>query len=79
MDTTLTIRLPKRQREALRRRAKAEQKTESALLRELIERETNRGFDFERVRHLIGSVRIDRKKISRDSWAAQIRRNNWRK
>lgn len=79
MDTTLTIRLPKAQREALRRRAKAEKKTESALLREMIDRETERGFDFDRVRHLAGSVRIDRKKISRQSWAAEIRRNNWRK
>jgi predicted transcriptional regulator len=79
VTTTLTIRLPKVQRDALRRRAKAEKKTESALLRELIERETNRGFSFERVRHLAGSVRIDRKKIPHESWAADIQRKNWRK
>ena len=79
MNTTLTIRLSKAQRAALRRRALAGKKTESALVREMIDREMNHGFDFERVRHLVGTVEIDPKKIPRDSWAAQIRRNNWRK
>jgi len=45
----------------------------------MIDREMNHGFDFERVQHLAGAVEIDRKKIPRESWAAQIRRNNWRK
>ncbi len=40
MTSTLTIRLPAVQREALKRRAAALRKTESALLRELVERET---------------------------------------
>jgi len=79
MNTTLTIRLPKAQRAALRRRALAEKRTESSLVREMIDREMNHGFDFERVQHLAGAVEIDRKKIPRESWAAQIRRNNWRK
>lgn len=79
METTLTIRLPKKQREALRQRAAAEQRSESALVREMIEREINRGIDFERVRHLAGSVKIDSKKLRGDAWAESIRASNWRK
>jgi predicted transcriptional regulator len=55
MKTTLTIRLPKKQRAALKRRAAAQKRSESAIVRELIEREMQRGFDFERVRHVVGS------------------------
>jgi len=79
MDTTLTIRLSKANREALRQRAVAEKRSESALVREIIDREINRGFDFEKVRHLVGSVALDRKKMQGDGWAESIRRNNWRK
>jgi predicted DNA-binding protein len=79
MDSTLTIRLPAAQRRALKRRAAAEGRSESALVREMIEREMNRGFDFERVKHLIGSVRTDRKRMRKDPWAQHIRRMNWRK
>jgi len=79
METTLTIRLPKAQRAALKRRAAAEGRSESALVREMLDREINQGFDFERVRHLIGSVRIDRKRMHEDAWAEHIRRMNWRK
>jgi len=79
MDTTLTIRLSAAQRRALKRRAAAENRSESALVRELIEREINGRFDFERVRHLIGSVQTDRKRMREDAWAQHIRRMNWRK
>jgi predicted transcriptional regulator len=79
METTLTIRLSKKQRDALNRRARAEGRSASAVIRDLLERETTGGFDFERVRHLAGSVRIDRKKMKTDAWAEYIRRMNWRK
>jgi len=79
VETTLTIRLPKKQRDALKRRAGAEGRTESALVREILDREVNRGFDFEKVRHLVGSLRLDRKKMRGDAWAEYIRRMNWRK
>ncbi len=79
MDTTLTIRLSKANREALKRRAVAEKRSESAVVREIIDREMNRGFDFEKVRHLAGSVTIDRKKMRSDEWAEHIRQSNWRK
>jgi predicted DNA-binding protein len=78
METTLTIRLSKAQREALRRRALAEKRTESALVRELIQRETQRVFDFERVRHLVGSVASPPKHWEKDARRKRIRQRNWR-
>ena len=78
METTLTIRLPAKQREALRRRAAAEKRSESALLRELIERELQRGFDFDNVRHLVGSVASPSRHWENDSWRRHIRKRNWR-
>jgi predicted DNA-binding protein len=78
METTLTIRLPKAQREALRRRARAEKRSESALVREIIHREIQRGFDFERVRHLVGSVASPAKHWTNDAWRKRIRQRNWR-
>jgi hypothetical protein len=78
METTLTIRLPRKQREALRHRAAAEKRSESALLRDLIDREIQRGFDFDRVRHLVGSIASRPKHWEKDSWRKHIRRRNWR-
>jgi len=78
METTLTIRLPAKQRDALRRRAAAEKRSESALVRDLIDREIQRGFDFDRVRHLVGSVASRSKHWEKDSWRSHIRRQNWR-
>jgi predicted DNA-binding protein len=78
MKTTLTIRLPAKQREALRRRAAAEKRSESALVRDLIEREIQRGFDFDRVRHLVGSIASSPKHWEKDSWREHIRQRNWR-
>ncbi len=78
MGSTLTIRLRKAQREALRRRAVAEKRSESSLVREMIDREMQRGFDFERVRHLVGSVVGAPKHWERDPWRRHIRERNWR-
>ena len=78
METTLTIRLPKKQRDALKRRAAAEKRSESALVRDLIDREVYRGFDFERVRHLVGSVASRPKHWLKDPWRKHIRERNWR-
>ncbi len=78
MDTTLTIRLPAAQRRALRRRAAAANQSESALVRELIHREMQHGFDFARVRHLAGSVASDQNRAAKDPWRKQIRERNWR-
>jgi predicted DNA-binding protein len=78
METTLTIRLPRKQREALRRRAAAEKRSESALVREMIDREMQRGFDFDRIRHLVGSIASRPKHWEKDSWRKHIRSRNWR-
>ena len=78
METTFTIRLSKGQREALRRRALAEKRSESALVREMIDREMRRHFDFARVRHLVGSVASPPKHWEKDPWRKQIRARNWR-
>lgn len=78
MESTLTIRLPRKQREALRRRAAAEKRSESALVRGMIEREMQREFDFGRVRHLVGSIASRPKHWTRDTWRKHIRERNWR-
>jgi len=78
MQTTLTIRLPARQREALKRRAAAEKRSESAILRDLIDRELQRGFDFDNVRHVVGSIASPPGHWEKDSWRTKIRQRNWR-
>ena len=78
MNTVLTIRLPDARRKALQRRATAANKSESVLVRELIEREMQAGLDFERVRYLIASVASDSKHRPRGSWREQLREHNWR-
>jgi Ribbon-helix-helix protein, copG family len=77
-SSTLTIRLPVEQREALRRSAKALKKSESELIRDLIARNLDVRTMGERVGHLAGS--IDSKGTSRaaDSFRETIRRHNWR-
>ena len=78
MDTTLTIRLGTKQREALRRRAAAERRSESALVRDMIDREIQRGFDFGRIRHLVGSIASPPRHWEKDPWRKHIRQRNWR-
>jgi predicted transcriptional regulator len=78
METTLTIRLSRKQREALRRRAAAEKRSESALIREMIEREMQREFNFDRIRHLVGSIASRPKHWEKDAWRKHIRQHNWR-
>ena len=79
METTLTIRLSAKQRDALRRRAAAEKQTESALVRDMIEREIRRELDFDRVRHLVGSIASSPKHWEKDPWQKHIRQRNWRR
>jgi hypothetical protein len=77
--STLTIRLPMEQREALRRSAKALKKTESELIRDLLARDLDVRTLGKRVGHLAGSI-DSRKRTSRraDSFRETIRRHNWR-
>jgi predicted transcriptional regulator len=78
METTLTIRLPRKQRDALRRRAAAEKRSESALVRDLIDREIQREFNMDCVRHLVGSIASGPRHWEKDSWRKHIRQRNWR-
>jgi predicted transcriptional regulator len=78
METTLTIRLPRKQRDALKRRAAAEKRSESALVRDLIDREIQREFNMDRVRHLVGSIASRPRHWEKDSWRKHIRQRNWR-
>lgn len=79
METTLTIRLPKKQREALKRRANALKKSESEIVRELIDRETEQSSLRDRVRHLIGSLDSSQQVGDPHPLKAIIRERNWRK
>jgi hypothetical protein len=75
---TITFRLDEERRGALRKRAAALGKTESELLRDLIDREINRPTVAERAGDLIGCLSLDPKRIDTDPWRKTIRRNNWR-
>ena len=77
MNATLTIRLDQKHREALRKRARAEAKSESEIVRDMIEQ-------------MDAPQKIDRAKLDRlkkprglsklplDGWAKVIREHNWR-
>ena len=78
MTATLTIRLDQAQRLALKARAQKLGKTESDFVRGLIAGETARGFDFEKVRHLAGSLESKHRPGKTPSWRRQMRERNWR-
>ncbi len=76
MSTTLTIRLSEQDRARLKKRAVRERKSESQVVRELISNmETSPAFNWERVKHLAGSVKID---YSKDPIARALHARNWR-
>lgn len=75
---TITFRLDEKRRAALRERAAALRKSESELLRDLIDREISRPTVAERAGDLIGCLSLDPKRIDIDPWRRMIRRNNWR-
>jgi hypothetical protein len=77
MTTTLTFRLPKKQRAKLRSRAKELRKTESALLREMLERElAPRRPLGELIGHLKGALGPQIREP--DEWSKQLQERNWR-
>ncbi len=76
MSTTLTIRLAEEERARLKKRALREKKSESQLVRELIANmDASPMFNWERVKHLAGSVSID---YTRNPVARVLRERNWR-
>ncbi|MBV8216127.1 MAG: hypothetical protein JOZ08_23155 [Verrucomicrobia bacterium] len=77
--STLTIRLPKEQREALRRWAKALKKTESEYIRELLTRDLDNRTLRERMGDLAGSLDSSQAIGKPHPLKALIRKRNWRK
>ncbi len=79
MNDTLTIRLPGTQRKALRARAAATGKTESELVRELIEGQLqHRGTVGERAGRHFGKLDFAPASVDTDPWRAHLRRTNTR-
>jgi Arc/MetJ-type ribon-helix-helix transcriptional regulator len=77
--STLTIRLPVEQREALKRCAEALKKTESEYIRDLLQRDLDARPLGERVGHLIGCLDSSKLESSdADRLRETIRSNNWR-
>jgi hypothetical protein len=78
MDSTLTIRLPTSQRRALSSKAAAMGKTESEIVRDLIQRELADQALGESVRSLFGCLSLRHDTASEDHWRKAIRARNWR-
>jgi plasmid stability protein len=79
MTETLTIRLPAAQRRALRARAAAAGRTESALVRELIDLQLRtKGTLGERAGRYLGRLDFEPASLDRDPWRAHLRRINSR-
>ena len=79
MTETLTIRLGTAQRKALRARATAESKTESDVVRELIDGQLRaRGTLGERAGKYLGRLDFASAALDRDPWRAQLRKANVR-
>ncbi len=76
MTTSLTFRMEKKQRAKLRKRAAALGKSESELLREILDRELDERPLSERIGHLAGSLSLS--KENEDEWARHLRNQNWR-
>ncbi len=78
MTSSLTIRLPGTQREALKRRAAALKKTESGLIRELVEREVSQFTPSALVEKWAGAVNSGKTTRATHPLKKQIRERNWR-
>jgi len=76
MSTTLTVRTDETLRQALRRRAAAQGKTISTLVREILEDALAERSFAARAGHLKG--RLDLPPADEDPWRQQLRERNWR-
>lgn len=79
MNVTLTIRLPKEQREALRKRAAILKKSESDLVRMLITRGLSEESILDQVASLVGSLDSSKRIPTPNPLRRRIRDRNWRK
>jgi Arc/MetJ-type ribon-helix-helix transcriptional regulator len=77
--STLTIRMPKEQREALRQSAAALKKTESEYIRDLLQRDLDSRPFGESAGHLAGCLDSSRTVGSPHPLKELIRERNWRK
>ena len=75
MSTTITIRADRSLREALAKKAAAEKKSVSEVVREILEDALAERPLAERLGHTRGSLRIAE---TRSGWQRQIRDRNWR-
>ncbi len=76
--STLTIRLPKSQREALRQSAQAMKKTESEYIRDLLAQDLDKRTLAERIGQLAGSVDSSSAPREPHPLKKTIRERNWR-
>jgi hypothetical protein len=76
MNTSVTVRLSAAQRAKLRQKAKRLGKTESAFIREILDRELEPRPMGEKIGHLAGSLKLKGTKM--DEWQKSIYQNNWR-
>ena len=77
MSKTLSVRLREDQREQLRRKAKRLGKTDSQLVREILERQLEEKPLAGRAGHLAG--RLSLKGSPEDAWRKEIKAHNWRR
>jgi len=77
--STLTIRLPKEQREALRRSARVLKKTESEYIRDILARDLDTRTIGERIGRLAGSLDSSETTGEAHLLKEMIRERNWRK
>jgi hypothetical protein len=76
MTTSVTIRMSTSQRDKLRQKAKLLGKTESAFIREVLDRETEPRTMGERIGHLKGTLSF--KGVKLEGWRKTIYEHNWR-
>jgi len=75
MDKTVTVRLGRAQDAALSARARAQGKTRSQLIRELIDRGLEERPLGRRIGHLKGSLDVQ---VPKSGWQRRIKERNWR-
>lgn len=76
MSTTLTVRTDDELRGALARRAEAQGKTLSEVVREILEEALVERPREARIAHLRGSLRLPRPET--EPWRSRLRERNWR-
>jgi plasmid stability protein len=76
MSTTITVRADPSLRAAIKRRADAQAKTVSAVVREILEAALHDRPIHSRAGHLKG--RLELPKTTRDPWRNRLRQRNWR-